>query len=84
MPETRRTTLALDADAAALLDALAPSPRKKGAVLSALIREAAAAQAGATVSAQLGAVLARLTALEARVARLESAPGPTTPKEERT
>jgi hypothetical protein len=75
MPETVRTTLALDSDAAALLNELAPSQRKKGALLSELVRAAAAARAGADASAQIGAVLARLTALEQRVAALERPAG---------
>ncbi len=76
MPDTVRTTLALAGDAAALLDELAPSPRKKGELLSELIRAAAAHRAGVDAAAQLGAVLARLSAVEARVTALEAAGAP--------
>jgi hypothetical protein len=75
MPDTVRTTLALDADAAALLNDLAPSPRKKGELLSELIRAAAARRLADDVPGQLGAVLARVAALEARVVSLESRAG---------
>jgi hypothetical protein len=54
---------------------LAPSPRRKGELLSELIRAAAARRLADDVPGQVGAVLARTAVLEARVTALEGLTG---------
>jgi len=67
MPNRPRSTFALDADAATLLAELAPGQRKKGELISQLVREHAERR---DAPAMLADALTRIRGLEARVARI--------------